>query len=121
MTLGERIDKLFIKKQARLELQRDVDKMKQDEDMELLAIMQEMTAEEASGSMAILKTKLVRKPKVAEDGWKDLYTFIKERNDFSLLNKALSVTGVRAYWEQGDEVPGVVAIDEVVGTLGAKK
>jgi hypothetical protein len=120
-TLTERIDSLFVKKQARLELQRDVDKMKQDEDAELLAIMHEMEYAEADGTFARVTTKLVRKPRVKVDGWPALYAFIKEHNDFSLLNKALNVTGVRAYWEQGDEVPGVEAIEEVVPSIGAIK
>lgn len=118
-TLADRIDALFARKQERLALQKVVDKMKEEEDVELNAIVQDMKFNEASGSTAIVKTKLVRKP-VCED-WTTFYNFIKEQNDFSLLEKRVSVSGVREYWESGDEVPGIVAEESLAATLSASK
>ena len=112
MNIQAKIDSLYIRREARLKLQREVDKQKAEEDSllgEILVYVLEHP-DETQGTVAEVTVKPTRKA-VAND-WPTIYAFIREHNDFSLLSKALTQSGVKAYWEEGKEVPGVVAIDD---------
>jgi hypothetical protein len=109
----ELINRVFKAREERLALQKVVDQMKEAEDADMLALKNQAIAEgitEIGTEIAVIKVKPVRNPVVTN--WEKLYSFIRERDDFSLLYKSLSKTAVKEYWEEGDEVPGVSAEDD---------
>jgi hypothetical protein len=109
----ELINRVFKAREERLALQKVVDQMKEAEDADMLTLKNQAIAEgltEIGTEIAVIKVKPVRNPVVTN--WEKLYSFIRERDDFSLLYKSLSKTAVKEYWEEGDEVPGVSAEDD---------
>jgi len=118
-SLSYRIDQLFLLRQERIALQKDVDKMKAEEDGRLAAYITEME----NGDMDLVQGELgkisIKPVETAEvTSYPDLYQYIKETGSFDLLQRRVSLTGVRERWQEGNEVPGVARVMELKGTLG---
>ncbi len=118
-SLSYRIDQLFLLRQERIALQKDVDKMKAEEDGRLAAYITEMENDDmdlAQGELGKISIKPVETAEVTS--YPDLYQYIKETGSFDLLQRRVSLTGVRERWQEGNEVPGVARVMELKGTLG---
>jgi len=118
-SLSYRIDQLFLLRQERIALQKDVDKMKAEEDGRLAAYITEMENDDmdlVQGELGKISIKPVETAEVTS--YPDLYQYIKETGSFDLLQRRVSLTGVRERWQEGNEVPGVARVMELKGTLG---
>lgn len=118
-SLSYRIDQLYLLTQERLKLQRTVDKMKADEDGLREAYISEMkkaNMDFCTGEVGSIKIKPVEAAEVTS--YPDLYQYIKETGSFDLLQRRVSLTGLRERWQEGSEVPGVARVVELKGTLG---
>lgn len=118
-SISFRIDQLFLLRQERLALQREVDKMKDDEDGTLAALASEMEAgkmDECHGSLGSIKFKPTEEAEVTS--YPDFYEYIRETGSFDLLQRRVSLTGVRERWQEGNDIPGVARVLETKATLG---
>ena len=59
----------------------------------------------AGGQFA--KTKVIPETKPVIEDWEVFYSHIKDKDDFSFLNKAVNARTIRLHWDEGEEVPGV--------------
>jgi hypothetical protein len=107
MSIGNLIDKAYDLRQKRLELQREVDKIKDQENEIRQAIMFELDMHglaKASGAHASAGITMSIQPQVED--WDSVYRFVAETNRFDLLQKRLSTTAWRELVEEGVKVPG---------------
>lgn len=118
-SLSYRIDQLMVLRQDRLALQRKVDKMKADEDGTLSALASEMETfnlDECNGALGSIKFKPTEDAEVTS--YPDFYEYIRETGSFDLLQRRVSLTGVRERWQEGNEVPGVARVLGMKAVLG---
>jgi len=96
---------------ARLEAQRQVDAMKEDESA-LKAMLLQNLKESGAGGVAGKKYRVTLKsknvPQVAD--WQALYEYIKANDAFELLQKRLSPPAVVERWEAAQNVDGVISV-----------
>ena len=118
--LTTQVDELFALRQKRLEAQKEVDAMHDEENRITDWIIDAMNAEGMStlGGVTVTATlKHGRKP-VVED-WSQLQRHIRETGDIDLLQMRLKESAVTERWQTGDDVPGVTARE--VDTLSLSK
>lgn len=107
MSIGNLIDKLYDLRQQRLDLQKQVDALKEQETALRQAILFELDMNglaKASGSHATAGVTLSIQPSVED--WDAVYEFIQRNQRFDLLQKRLSTTAWRELVDEGVHVPG---------------
>lgn len=122
MTLSERIDNLFAQRQSRLAAQRELDKQYEAEQEELKAIsaaLQEAGEEDWAGAMAHVYLKPTEEPDVSD--WLQFQQHIRSTGELDLLQKRPMVSAIKARWQEGKDVPGVVRVHDIKPVLGAIK
>lgn len=110
--LGEKIDTLYALRQQRLALEREAEELKrQEKDLEgdLLMEVSNIGLTAAKGNKASFSVSKDVVPNV--NVWEDLYSFIVEEKDFTLLQKRIGVTAWKEYREDGLIVPGTEAFE----------
>ena len=117
-----RLDQVALLRRDRLALQKQVDEMKAKEDSEAAAIAREMLEcgiSELQGDVGKIKLKTVESAEVTD--YHALYEYIRETNSFDLLQRRVSLSGVRERWQKGNDVPGVARVLEDSYTLSIPK
>ena len=113
VNLSKQIDMLYKTRLKRLELNREAEALKTEEqmlkDMIINALKSQPRPEfrTTSGFLAELRMKAV--PSVAD--WDAFYAHITKTQEWDLIHRRVTDTAVRARWEAGDEVPGVARTD----------
>lgn len=99
-------------RQARLDLQKQVDVMDQKEKQLKADLVDAMRAagmlrlSEAHGDLTVgVKMTQTDEPNV--DNWSELITHIKDTGEIDLLQKRLTPSAVKQRWEDGKFIPGV--------------
>lgn len=112
MNLGETIDALYDCREQRLKLERDAEELRKEE----TRLTKHLTDELANagttamkGTRASFSIKQEVTPTVRE--WDKLYEFIKDNNDFSALQKRISVGTWKEYYDDGLVLPGTEAFE----------
>lgn len=101
-------DLLFTTRQARLEIQKQVDAHAKMETILREHLINELPKGEASGIQGKLaRASVVLKVKPTVEDWPALYAYVKKTGNFDMLQRRLSDTAVKERWEDGKEVPGV--------------
>ena len=98
------------KRDERLALQRQTDTLKKEEtqlQLELIAALKDAGMTSAGGSAHKVSMKVVQKPTAGD--WEQIYEYIKDNDAFDLLQRRLGETAVKARWEDGIEIPGVIS------------
>ena len=106
--LGELIDKLYQKRTERLALSRQVDAFKAEEsDLRRLIIqrLQDVGLDSGRGSLAT--ASITTDDQASVKDWEAFENYILEHKSFDLLQRRVSITAVRARWENSEVVPGV--------------
>lgn len=113
--LGEAVDVLYARRAARLEAEREVDRMKEEEvalKQHVITLLREAKLRGAKGSMATAAITLKRTYKFAEGvGWLQFWAFARKDKVGALLQKRIAVTAVDEYLKAGKQVPGIVPED----------
>jgi hypothetical protein len=112
MSIGNLIDKLYDLRQQRLDLQKQVDALKEQETALRQAILFELDMNglaKASGSHATAGVTLSIQPSVED--WDAVYEFIQRNQRFDLLQKRLSTTAWRELVDEGVHVPGTFVME----------
>lgn len=118
-TLSERLDTIATLRKDRLALQKTIDKMKAEEDglaTALASELREANIEELRGEVGKIKLKTTESADVVD--YPAFYQYIKEHDAFDLLQRRVSLAGVRERWQEGNEIPGVARVLEESFTLG---
>lgn len=102
------VDEYAETREARLALQRDVDKLNEQEKSLKAKIIQML---EQAGATAIgghkMVVELVPKEKPVANDWDAVHKFIMENDAWDLMQKRLTDTAVRLRWEEGIILPGI--------------
>jgi hypothetical protein len=108
MKLGMAIDTLYTTRQNRLVEQGTIKEMQAYETELKDYLIENLPKEQASGVAGSLARAAVvtKKIPVVED-WDALYKYIKKKNAFDLLNRALNTAACTERLENGEKVPGI--------------
>jgi hypothetical protein len=99
---------LFEMREQRLTLQRQVDKMEQDEKDLMYTLTNSMVSDDVLTSTTdgfVAKRKTVNSPIVQD--WAATLDYIKTTGQVDLLQKRLTESAVKARWDSGVDIPGV--------------
>lgn len=108
MTPAKCADTWFALREKRLELQKKVAEIEEQEkeyEAYLIDILPKSSASGIAGKLVRVQIETKTRPTVTD--WDKFYTYIKKNNAFELLNKAVSTSGMKERWEAKKEVPGV--------------
>lgn len=99
---------LFEMREQRLALQRQVDKMEQDEKDLMYTLTNEMVSSNSLTTSAdgfVAKRKTVNSPIVQD--WTLTLEYVRATGQVDLLQKRLTESAVKARWDAGVDIPGV--------------
>lgn len=114
-TPGECADLLYRTREARLAVQRQIEKLSKAEARlqdYFIETLPKSSSTGLAGSVARVQIELRTIPTVED--WPTLYAHVKRTGEFELLQRRLNEGAVRERWESGVKVAGV-------GTFNAKK
>ena len=112
---GECADLLYRTREARLAVQRQVDKLTAAENKLKEYFIETLPKSEASGLAGKLaRVQIEVKPIPQVEDWEKFYTYVRKHQAFELLQRRLNEGAVRERWDDKQEVPGV-------GVFNAKK
>jgi len=112
--LGPKIDALYALREARLDLERKVKTMQEEEFTlrgEILDLLEQTGLQKASGSFATAGIKRAIIPIVTD--WDELFRYIAENDRFDLVQKRISVLAWRETHENTEIVPGTAAVEDI--------
>ena len=107
MTIGQKIDTLYNIRAQRLEIEKQVETLKSREaetKQEIIDTLKSLSLEGAKGDVATASITYKIKPNVAD--WNAVYSFIREKDMFALLQKRITASLWDALREDGILVPG---------------
>lgn len=107
--LARLVDAYYQKREERLALQREVDKLDtQEKEFKALIISSLRDEKITSIGGKLKRATLNTKNKPSVNNWPALYAHIRETGEFDLLQRRLTETAVQVRWEDKLVVPGVV-------------
>lgn len=107
MELGDMIDGLYALRQKRLEVQKTVDDLKSQEMImrqQIMARLEEVGLQKASGSVATAGIKSSIEPQVVD--WEAVHAWVRENDRFDLLQKRMNNLAWRGMYAEGIILPG---------------
>jgi hypothetical protein len=108
--LGRLVDDYYRKRENRLALQREVDKLDKDEKELKKLIIEQLRLEKISSIGGLQKRATLQiKNKPSVTSWPNLYSHIQKTGEFDLLQRRLTETAVAVRWEDKIVIPGVEA------------
>lgn len=114
MSLGAKIDDLYRKRAARLELEKEVAAAKQQETElrdEIIHMLNDAGLGAGRGETATASLKTSTKPIVTN--WQDVYRYIRDNDRFDLLQQRISSLAWSEFKNDGILVPGTEAFTEI--------
>jgi len=112
--LGSAIDSLYEARERRLNLDRQVKELKQQEaqiKMDILDLLGVSGLAKASGYLATASVKTSTIPIITD--WDKVHEFIRTQNRFDLLQKRVAVIAWRELYDSGELVPGTESVEDV--------
>lgn len=106
----------------RLELDKQSEEMKAEENMLRELVMKELIGRDKTyleGHGAKAEIRMGVKAVVAD--WDTVYHHIQATGEFDLLHKSITLTACRERWEAGNTVPGVDQVQEPTCTISTVK
>jgi hypothetical protein len=118
MNLGEKIDTLYATRQMRLDLEKQAEELKRFEkalEDELVEDLEGISIASAKGSKASFSISKSITPNVED--WDAIHAFMFEKEDASILQKRLSTTVWREYFDDEIIIPGTEAFEITKASL----
>jgi len=115
MTLDEIakvVNNYITARDERRNVEKTVDKLKELESELKATIIRELKEAKAGAVAGKSYTATLKKktqPQVA--AWEELYPYIVENDAWDLIQRRISGPAVRERWDDGKEIPGVVAVE----------
>jgi hypothetical protein len=106
--LSALVDEYGRARQARLDLDKQAKRAKEDEDLKaakIIDVMQRGHMAAAGGQEIIVKLREKDRPIVKD--WRELYHYIRENDYFMLLQKRLHESAIKELQEEGENIPGL--------------
>lgn len=106
--IGECVDLLYRTREARLQLQRQAERLEEGEKVLRDFFIDHLPKSESTGvagSIARVQIEMKHIPQV--DDWTKFYAFVKRNDAFELLQRRLNESAVKERWEDKKEIPGV--------------
>jgi hypothetical protein len=101
-------DLLYTTRQKRLEIQKQVDELANQETQIKEALIEALPKGEALGvSGRIARVSLITKEVPQVDDWESVYTYIKRHNAWDLMQRRLNNKAVAERWADKKAIPGV--------------
>lgn len=109
--LAAKVDEYADIRQRRLALEKDVEKLKEEESA-LKATLLEALVKTGAGGLGGKRFRVTHKVKSVPQvqDWDAFYSHIRETGEFELLQRRVSSTAVSERWEAGEAVSGVVRV-----------
>ena len=107
-TIGAKIDKLQVLREARKELEAQAKAIKEESDVIEAELMEQMNKEgvtKSSGRLATASINDTEQPQV--ENWDEFYAFIHKKKFYHLLQRRVSSEGCRELFEGNKSIPGV--------------
>ena len=117
-TLGMCADLAYTLRQKRLDAQREVDKIAEQErelKEHIIRNLPKSNAEGITGKVACAKITLKQVPTVTD--WDKFYKYLFRTKDPALLQKRIGEEAIKERWDAKKNVPGVEAFDVVTISL----
>jgi hypothetical protein len=116
------VDRLYLVRQERLDLQKkfekSIDSLKKEEAALEEKLINDLPKGEASGIAGkVARGSIVTKPVPVAQNWDELYAHIKKTGSFELLQRRLSDTAIKERWEANKTIPGVGIFNKVSVSL----
>ena len=110
--IAEWIDEFYTLREERLTLDRTSKAIKAKEEALMELITNELNGKpmmfQQPASLAIATINYLNQPPKSEEiDWPTLYDYIAAGHYFEILQKRLSVEGLKLRWQRGESVPGV--------------
>lgn len=119
-TLAACADRMYELKIARGKIQKEADKLEEEEKFLKNHLIENLPKSDASGVAGKLcRVTAVTKPIAQVEDREKFQKYILKTKDFSLLQGALSQPAIKDRWEHGVKVPGVIQFNAV--TLSINK
>jgi hypothetical protein len=112
LPVGEIIDLLYARRNARLEQERQTKVLKAEEAVCKAAIIAKLEAvglDGGKGHDAIAAVYITEMPK--PEDWDAIEEYVVLNDSFDIFQRRLSPVAIRARWEQGLEIPGISKVD----------
>jgi len=116
--LGATIDKLYALREDRLDHEKRVKKMKEEEQEfrnQILEALANSGLEKASGGLATCGIRRSTVPLVTD--WDKFHGWIRENNRFDLIQKRIAVVAWREMYDDGKLIVGTEPVSDVDITL----
>jgi hypothetical protein len=108
--IGEKIDKLYEARSARLRLEAQVKELKAQETDIKTSIMAELAESGLQGAKGQIATaSLTYKVQPDVKDWDAVYAYIKANDAFNLLHRRITTTLWESMLDDGEEIPGIIA------------
>lgn len=110
--LGEMIDAVHALRAKRIEMQKQVDEVKADEERmkrEIIALLKDAAVEGATGGEA--NARITKRVVPTVKDWSKLYQYVRDNDAWDMLDKRCNAAAFRARLDDGVEVPGVEAYE----------
>lgn len=112
--LANAVDALYLARQRRLALQKEVDAMVKEEAVHREFIINNLSKNEAGGIKGrVAKAELKTRRTVQVKDWDAFGTFVLKNKRLDLLQRRVSDAAVEELWEAKKKVPGVEPFDVV--------
>jgi hypothetical protein len=109
MTLQELIDEWGATRVQRLAEQKKVDRLEETEKkLKALVIAKMVKAKQTSTGAQKYGANYSKKNKPVAGDWSKIYAYIRENNEFDLLQKRLMESAIQARWDDKIEIPGII-------------
>ncbi|UOF79435.1 D/-alanyl-D/-alanine carboxypeptidase [Caudoviricetes sp.] len=119
-TLGACADRVYELRQKRLEAQKVVDALQEEETALREHIINTLPKSEATGAAGkVARVTVVTKQIPQVKDWQAFYAYVKKNNAWDLMQRRLAAAAVTERWEAGKTVAGVEAFTAV--TLSVNK
>lgn len=106
--LAKMADAYYETRQRRLAMQKDVDKLQEQETALRKSLIDYLSESEAEGvAGATCRVQLTKKEVPSVTDWDAFFSYVAARRQFDLLQRRVSDTAVKQRWEDGKKIPGV--------------
>lgn len=107
-TLGACIDELYKKRAERLELEKQVDVLKEGENEYTAHILDNFGKTELAGAKGDIATASIKRTTVYQlDNWDAFIAYVDKKEAWELLRKQPGATACKERFEAGEPIPGI--------------
>ena len=110
-SLPATVDLYYTTRQQRLETQRRVDELQEQESALKAYIIESLSGQDSKGISGLAaRVEVKEKERPAIDDWDTFMQHVAASGEYELIQRRLSDAAIKERWEQGEAVPGTKRI-----------